>query len=67
MLIYSKPLTAEVHSLWAVLPLYVQMHHIYSKVHPFIHGRIPLRFWQCSTFQSSIKRKMHIIRDLINH
>lgn len=32
MLIYSKPLTAEVHSLWVVLPLYVQMHHIYSKV-----------------------------------
>lgn len=33
MLIYSKPLTAEMHIiLWAVLPLYVQMHHTYSKV-----------------------------------
>lgn len=32
MLIYSKPLTAEMHILWAILPLYVQMHHTYSKV-----------------------------------
>lgn len=32
MLIYSKPLRAEMHILWAVLPLYVQMHHAYSKV-----------------------------------
>lgn len=32
MLIYSKPLTAEMHILWAILPLYVQMRHTYSKV-----------------------------------
>lgn len=32
MLIYSKLLTAEMHILWAILPLYVQMHHTYSKV-----------------------------------
>lgn len=32
MLIYSKPLVAETHILWAVLPLYVQMHHTYSQV-----------------------------------
>lgn len=32
MLIYSKPLTAEMHILRAILPLYVQMHRTYSKV-----------------------------------
>lgn len=45
MLIYSKPRTAEVPSLQAVLPLYVQEHHIYSKVNarcpffPIAHRR----------------------------
>lgn len=32
MLIYSKPLLAETHILWAVLPPYVQMHHTCGKV-----------------------------------
>lgn len=32
MLIYSKPLTADMQILWAVLRLCVPIHHTYSKV-----------------------------------